>query len=79
MTRLERHVNNMTTGETVYINLINASVKEIDFLKASIKAGSVEPLKEELDKYLVANISNEDREKYENGTFFIPQMIYRKK
>ena len=79
MTRLERHINNMPTGETVYINLINASVKEIDFLRASIKEGKVEPLKEELDRYLVANISMEDREKYENGTLFIPQMIYRKK
>lgn len=73
MTRLERHYRKMNIGETVYVNIINGTEKEVDFLRSAIREKDLQPLISELEKYTVKDFSV-----FMDGSQIIPQMTYIK-
>lgn len=75
MTRLEKHYQKMEIGEIVYLNCINATLKEIDFLRSSIKAHKLAPVASELQKY---HIEEDYMPDFLEGTSIMPQMYYKK-
>lgn len=43
MTRLEKEVNSLPVKSVFYVNAVNCSIKEIEFLRTEIRAGRVFP------------------------------------
>ena len=75
MTRLERYYRKMEIGEIVFINCINATLKEIDFLRSAIKEHKLEPVDSELRKFSIVESYIPD---FLDGTSIMPQMYYRR-
>lgn len=73
MTRLERHYRKMNIGETVYVNIINGTEKEVEFLKSAIQKKDLQPVISELEKFRINDFSV-----FMNGSQIMPQMEYIK-
>ena len=74
MTRLEKHYQKMKTGEIVYLNCINATVKEIEFLRYAIRNHMLEPDRKHLDEIITPKFLDH----YLSGEFIAPQMFYKR-
>ena len=73
MTRLERHYRKMNIGETVYVNIINGTEKEVEFLKNAIREKDLQPVISELEKFRINDFSV-----FMNGSQIMSQMEYIK-
>ena len=67
MTRFERELSKCSSGQKIYVNAINLSVKEIDYLQESIKAGRIK-----VDERTVNMFVPEAREKVRSGEILAP-------
>ena len=67
-------VESMKEGETIYINAIGMTVKQIDILRRYIKLEILSPDPEELSKMIKAEYHYE----FYSGEKIAPQMIYVK-
>ncbi len=70
----KKAVREMQSGETFYLNSINASVAMIEYTKQLIAEGIIAPLRSEVERYVVADAV----EKYMSGEYIFPQMEYIK-
>lgn len=70
--QLRKIVRETETGELLFINAIMISEKAIEVLREMIKGGTIEPLREEVEKVY------KDIDAVMSGYAIIPQMYYRK-
>ena len=66
-------VMEMESGQIFYLNAINVSVAVVEKLREFIDIGTVEPIREEAEKYY------KDVESVMSGKVILPQMEYIKK
>ena len=67
MTRLEKELSKCRSGQKIYVNAINLSVKEIDYLRESIKTGKIT-----VDERTLNMFVPEAREKARTGDILAP-------
>lgn len=67
-------IREMKSGESFYLNIINASEAVVDYTREAIKAGIIQPDIKELEKI----INPHSIHHYMKGTFIFPQMTYIK-
>ena len=72
MRNFEQTINKMKPGETVYINSIGLTVKNIESLRNMIKSNVLIPVKSEVEAVY------KDVESVMNGDVIFPQMDYIK-
>lgn len=65
-------IANAKSGDTFYLNAINASISMIEYTRDLIRTGKIKPDQNELDKMIVKDAQN----KFYNGECIAPQMIY---
>lgn len=72
--QFRKKIENLKIGETVYINAINLSINQIDYLRCAIHYGVLKPDLTELKQKIKPEYINE----YYNGISICPQMTYIK-
>ena len=72
--QFRKKIENLKIGETIYINAINLSINQIDYLRCAIRYGI---LRTDLDE-LKQKIKPEYIKEYWDGTKICPQMTYIK-
>lgn len=75
MTRLEREVTKLEPGTEFFVNAVNLSVREIEFLRKSIRNGSLIVCAENFELF---SKKPDVVERVANGQIIAPQGFYRK-
>ena len=75
MTRLEREITKLDAGAFLYVNAINLTVKEIEYLKTAVRSGLAIPAPETYEMFV-----NTDETRYavSIGDIIAPQGMYTK-
>lgn len=75
MTRLEREAKKLEPGTEFFVNAVNLSDREIEFLRASIRNGSITVCAE---NFVLFSKKPDVVERVANGHIIAPQGFYRK-